>query len=269
LLADIKTLEASRNELVVKLGEIDRRYSLAREEFDKVVEELEEAKKGLYMKESEIEKFTEEIERAKARITQANLKRNALRERIEETKKALEEKRSELSEVEGKLSKAEARLRKLEKELEDKTKKLRKLEPELAKAKEELIKAEAQREVRGNRAVEFLKRSNIPGLYGTLGELITVKDGRYALAVEVALGGNYDNVVVEDDRVAEKAIKLLKEKKLGRLTFLPLNKIKPRSMRERPSLGILAMDVVSYDPRFRNAVAYALGDTLIVEDMDE
>jgi chromosome segregation protein len=89
------------------------------------------------------------------------------------------------------------------------------------------------------------------------------------LAVEVALGGNYDNVVVEDDRVAEKAIKLLKEKKLGRLTFLPLNKIKPRSLKGEPSLGVLAMDVVSYDPRFRNAVAYALGDTLIVNDMDE
>lgn len=76
--------------------------------------------------------------------------------------------------------------------------------------------------------------------------------------------------MVEDDRVAERAIKLLKEKKLGRLTFLPLNKIKPRSMKEKPKLGIPAMDVVSYDPRFRNAVAYALGgDTLIVNDMDE
>ncbi|WP_456420501.1 chromosome segregation protein SMC [Thermococcus sp.] len=269
LLADIKSLEAVRNELVVKLGEIDRKYSMAREEFDRVVGELEDAKKSLYIKESEIAKFSEEIERARARITQANLKRNSLRERIEEVKRALEEKRSELSDVENRLSKAEARLRKLERELEEKAKKLKKIEPELAKAKEDLIKAEAQREVRGNRAVEFLRKSNIPGLYGTLGELITVKDGRYALAVEVALGGNYDNVVVEDDRVAERAIKLLKEKKLGRLTFLPLNRIKPRSMRERPALGIPAMDVVSYDPRFRNAVAYALGDTLIVEDMEE
>ncbi|WP_297467680.1 chromosome segregation protein SMC [Thermococcus sp.] len=269
LLADIKSLESVRNELVVKLGEIDRRYSLAREEFDKVVEELEEAKKSLYMRESEIEKFREEIEKAKARITKAQLRRNVLREKIEETKRALEEKRSELSEVDGKLSKAEARLRKLEKELEEKTRGLRKIEPELAKAKEELIKAEAQREVRGNRAVEFLKASNIPGLYGPLGELITVRDGRYSLAVEVALGGNYDSIVVEDDRVAEKAIRLLKERKLGRLTFLPLNKIKPRSMRENPALGVPAMDVISYDPRFKNAVAYALGDTLIVEDMDE
>ncbi|AMQ17673.1 chromosome segregation protein SMC [Thermococcus peptonophilus] len=269
LLVQIKERETVRNELVIKLGEIDKRFSEAREEFDKVVAELEEAKKALYMKEGDISKFEEEISRAKARITQFNARRNLLKEKIAEAKASLEAKRSELSQIEGKISKVESRHRKAEKELEEKTRELHKVESELAKAREELIKAEAQREVRGNRAVEFLKSQRIEGLYGTLGELISVPRGEYALAVEVALGGNYDNVVVEDDRVAERAIKLLKEKKLGRLTFLPLNKIKPRSMKEKPKLGIPAMDVVSYDPRFRNAVAYALGDTLIVNDMDE
>ncbi|NJF25000.1 chromosome segregation protein SMC [Thermococcus sp. Bubb.Bath] len=269
LLVEIKEKETVRNELVVKLGEIDRSYAVAREEFDKVVNELEEAKKELYTREAEVKKFEEEIERQRTKITQAKIRKNALREAINESKKSLEAKRSELAEIEGKMSKAESRHRKDEKELDEKTKALKKAEGELARAKEELIKAEAQTEVRGNRVVEFLKSQKIKGLYGTLGELISVPDGTYAIAVEVALGGNYDNVVVEDDRVAERAIKLLKEKKLGRLTFLPLNKIKPRSMREKPKLGTPAMDVVSYDPRFKNAVAYALGDTLIVDDMDE
>ena len=269
LKAEIKEKEVVKNELVIKLGEIDRDFAIAKQDFDKVVDELEEAKKELYMKESDIKKFEEEIERLKAKIAQDSARRTALKSKISEAKKSLEAKRSELGEIEGKMSKGEARLRKAEKELEEKTKALRRVEGELSKAREELIKAEAQREVRGNRAVEFLKNQNIPGLYGPLGELITVADKDYALAVEVALGGNYDNVVVEDDRVAEKAIRLLKERKLGRLTFLPLNKIKPRSMREKPSLGIPAMDVVQYDPRFKNAVAYALGDTLIVNDMDE
>ncbi|ASJ00410.1 chromosome segregation protein SMC [Thermococcus gorgonarius] len=269
LLVEIKEKETARNKLLVKLGEIDRSYAVAREEFDKVVKELEDAKKELYTREAEVNKFTEEIERAKARIVQAKVRKKALKEAIEESKKALEAKRSELAEIEGKMGKAQSRLKKAEKELEEKTNALKKVEKELARAKEELIKAEAQTEVRGNRAVEFLKSQQIPGLYGTLGELISVPDSTYAIAVEVALGGNYDNVVVEDDRVAEKAIKLLKEKKLGRLTFLPLNKIKPRSMKERPKLGTPAMDVVQYDPKFKKAVAYALGDTLIVEDMEE
>ncbi len=269
LLAEIKEKETVRNGLVVRLGEIDRSYAVAREEFDKVVAELEEAKKELYTREAEVEKFQGEIERLRASITRANLRRNALKDSISKLKSSIEEKRAELSNIGGKMGQIEARIRKAEKEFEEKAEKLKKIEPELAKAKEELIKAEAQKEARSNRAVEFLKRSNIPGLYGTLGELITVGDGKYALAVEVALGGNYDSIVVEDDKVAEKAIKLLKENKLGRLTFLPLNKIKPRSMKEKSSLGVPAMDVVQYDPRFRNAVAYALGDTLIVEDMDE
>ncbi|NJD99780.1 chromosome segregation protein SMC [Thermococcus sp. LS1] len=269
LKAEIKEKEVVKNELVIKLGEIDRDFAIAKQDFDRVVDELEEAKKELYMKEGDVRKFEEEIERLKAKIAQHNAKRVALKSKIEEAKNSLESKRSELGEIDGKMAKAEARLRKAEKELGEKTKKLNKVSSELVKAREELIKAEAQREVRGNRAIEFLKSQNIPGLYGSLGELISVRDENYALAVEVALGGNYDNVVVEDDKVAEKAIKLLKEKKLGRLTFLPLNKIKPRSMKERPSLGIPAMDVVQYDPRFKNAVAYALGDTLIVSDMDE
>ncbi|NJE29562.1 chromosome segregation protein SMC [Thermococcus sp. 18S1] len=269
LKAEIKEKEVVKNELVIKLGEIDRDFAIAKQDFDRVVEELEEAKKELYMKEGDIKKFEEEIERAKGRIAQNNAKKVALKSKIGEAKSALETKRSELGEVEGRMGRAEARLKKAEKELEEKSRKLKKLERELSKAREELIKAEAQREVRGNRAIEFLKAQNIPGLYGSLGELITVRDESYALAVEVALGGSYDHVVVEDDRVAEKAIKLLKEKKLGRLTFLPLNKIKPRSMKGEPALGVPALDVVQYDPRFRNAVAYALGDTLIVNDMDE
>ena len=269
LIAEIKEKEVVKNELVVKLGEIDRSFALAKEEFDKVVNELEEAKRDLYMKESDIKKFEEEIERLKAKIAQDRAKRSSLKAQIEGAKRALEEKRSEFGEIEGKMSRIEGRIAKAEKELEEKSSKLRKVDSELSKAKEELIKAEAQREVRGNRAVEFLKSQNIPGLYGTLGELIRVRGNEYSLAVEVALGGHYDNVVVENDRVAEHAIKLLKEKKLGRLTFLPLNKIKPRSLKERFPLGIPAMDVVDYDPKFRNAVAYALGDTLIVSDMDE
>ncbi|MDV3103366.1 chromosome segregation protein SMC [Thermococcus waiotapuensis] len=269
LVADIKEKETARNELLVKLGEIDRSYAIAREEFDRVVGELEDAKKELYTRETEVKKFEEEIERARAKIVQATVRKKALKEAIEESRKALEAKKSELTEIEGRMERAQGRLKKAEKELEERTNALKKVEKELAGAKEELIKAEAQTEVRGNRAVEFLKSQQIPGLYGTLGELISVPDSAYAIAVEVALGGNYDNVVVEDDRVAEKAITLLKERKLGRLTFLPLNKIRPRSMSERPKLGTPAMEVVQYDPKFQKAVAYALGDTLIVGDMEE
>ncbi|WP_461866351.1 chromosome segregation protein SMC [Thermococcus sp.] len=269
LLKEIKEKEVEKNELVIKLGEIDKNFSIAKREFDKVTEELEEAKKEMYMKESDINRFNEEIESLQAKIVQNNARRATLREKIKEVQKAVDEKKAELGEIENKMSKAERRLRNTEKELEEKSKKYQKILNQYEKTKNELIKAEAQKEARGNRAIEAIKRANIEGVYGSLGELITVRDEKYFTAVDVALGSHADNVVVEDDRVAEKAISFLKKNKLGRLTFLPLNKIKPRSMKEKPSFGTPAMDLVEYNPRFKNAVSYALGDTLIVNDMNE
>ncbi len=269
LLKEIEEKEVERNELVIKLGEIDKNFSIAKQEFDKVTEELEEAKKEMYMKESDINRFNEEIENLQGKIVQNNAKRTALREKIKDTQQAIGEKRAELGEIENKMNRAESRLRKAEKELEEKNKRYQEILGQYEKAKNELIKAEAQKEARGNRAIEAIKRANIEGVYGSLGELIRVRDEKYFTAIDVALGSHADNVVVEDDRVAEKAINFLKKSKLGRLTFLPLNKIKPRSMRERSSFGIPAMDLVEYNPRFKNAVSYALGDTLVVRDMDE
>ncbi|WP_087037667.1 chromosome segregation protein SMC [Thermococcus litoralis] len=268
LLKDIKEKEKERNELVLKLAEIDKNFSIAKEEFDKVEKELEDSKKEYYLKESEIEKMNDETERIKTKNAQYSAKRLALKSKIEETRNEIEKKKAELSEVEGKMEKITSRLRRLEKELEEKQQKLEKILPEIKKVNEELIKAEAQREISGNRTLEALKKANIPGIYGSLAELIKVKDESYLTAVEVALGSHADNVVVEDDKVAEKAITFLKKNKLGRLTFLPLNKIKPRKLTET-SKGIPVMDVIEYNPKFRNAVSFAVGDTLIVTDMNE
>lgn len=261
--------EVERNELIVRLGEIDKNFTIAKREFDSLTEELENARKEYYIKQGEMERLDEEIERLKTKTSQNNTKKLTLKGRITELKEKLEEKKSELGEIENKMQKGEQRLRKTEKKVEEKQKQLQKVVAELDKLKQELIKLEARKEVERNRAIEALKKANIPGIYGSLGELISVKDDTYFTAIDVALGSHADNIVVEDDKVAEKAIKFLKEKRLGRLTFLPLNKIKPRSLKEKPMLGIPAMEMVSYDDNFKNAVAFALGDTLVVNDMQE
>ncbi|USG99244.1 chromosome segregation protein SMC [Thermococcus argininiproducens] len=268
LLGEIQKKEKERNELILKLAEIDKNFTIAKQELDKVEEDLENAKKEQYFKESEITKMTEEIERIKARNSQNSTRRLVLKNKIEELKEEINSKKSELSEIDSKIERAGARVRKIEKELEEVQRKLEKITPEIKKLNEELIKAEARKEISQNRTLEALKKANIPGIYGSLAELIKVRDDTYLTAVEVALGSHADNVVVKDDKVAEKAINFLKRNKLGRLTFLPLNKIRPRKL-NGTSKGIPVMDVIEYDPQFRNAVSFAVGDTLIVNDMDE
>ena len=67
--------------------------------------------------------------------------------------------------------------------------------------------------------------SGLEGIHGPVAQLGEVEE-LHRIALEVAAGGRLAQVVVEDDRIAARAIELLKSRRAGRLTFLPLNKIR-------------------------------------------
>ena len=128
-----------------------------------------------------------------------------------------------------------------------------------------------------NRAVgailEARDRGEIHGIHGTIAELADV-DERYEVALNVAAGGRMQAIVVDDDQVAAMAINHLKKNRLGRATFLPLNKMlegRPRAkaiMAERQAVGY-AIDLIRFDPRYRSAFWHVLGDTVVVESLDQ
>ena len=121
------------------------------------------------------------------------------------------------------------------------------------------------------RAAETVMSSSLKGVYGTLAQLGTV-DADYGVAMEIALGGRVQNLVVDTDQTAKAGIELLQKQKAGRATFLPLNKIKAN--RDLPSLpddaGVIdfAINLIDCDIQFDDIFAWALGDTLIVKNMD-
>ena len=123
-----------------------------------------------------------------------------------------------------------------------------------------------------NHAVKFIMRSQIGGLHGTVAELIKVPKG-YEIAIETALGGNIQNIVCKDDKSAEKAINLLKEEGAGRLTFLPVESIKPEKLERAEGIkkagGFLgfATDLVGTDKDYHGVLEYLLGKVLVMEDM--
>ncbi len=151
---------------------------------------------------------------------------------------------------------------------------VRRLSREYSKLKAE---AEAAEEVRRGytRAVtailEARDRAEIPGIHGTIAELAQVK-AEHEVALKVAAGGRMQAIVVDDDGVAARAIEHLKEKKLGRAIFLPLNKMVPGRPRGRALQAVrqavgFALDLVSFDEEYRNAFWYVFGDTVVVEDL--
>ena len=84
---------------------------------------------------------------------------------------------------------------------------------------------EALQESRGTGALRLLLESGLEGIHGPVAQLGEVED-RHRMALEVAAGARMGQVVVDDDRIAARAIDLLKSRRAGRLTFLPLNKIR-------------------------------------------
>lgn len=113
----------------------------------------------------------------------------------------------------------------------------------------------------------------IPGIHGTVAELGRI-DSKYETAIEVAAGNRMQAIVVDDDSVAAMCIDHLKKRKSGRATFLPLNKMLAARPRGKAVLvakeGIgFAIDLISFDEKYRNAFAYVFGDTVVVKSLDE
>ncbi len=109
-------------------------------------------------------------------------------------------------------------------------------------------------------------------IYGPVSSLIRTEDD-YTVAVETALGGALQNVVVATEAEGKAAIRFLKRCDGGRTTFLPLNTIKGRTLQEKgleKCTGFigLASELVKYDSRYEGIVRDLLGRTVIVENLD-
>ncbi|HFU3943978.1 TPA: chromosome segregation protein SMC [Streptococcus suis] len=116
---------------------------------------------------------------------------------------------------------------------------------------------------------------SLGGIIGAVSEQLTF-DTRYQTALEIALGGASQNVIVEDEATAKRAIAFLKEKRQGRATFLPLTTIKPRQLSGQQisllesSDGFLglASDLVTYQPNLDVIFQNLLGTIAIFDTID-
>ena len=121
--------------------------------------------------------------------------------------------------------------------------------------------------------LEARDKGAIGGIHGTVAEVLRV-DGKLETAMSVAAGPRMQAVIVEDDAVAAKCIEHLKKAQTGRAAFLPLNKMlsqRPRGkalMVAKETLGF-AIDLVKFDDKYRDALYYVFGDTLVVKDLNE
>ena len=110
------------------------------------------------------------------------------------------------------------------------------------------------------------------GICGVVGELIGVPD-KYAVAVEIALGGAAQNIITKTEDDAKRAIEYLKQSRDGRATFLPLSAIKGRTLdtkriHNEPGFVGTAASLITCDPQYNEVMKNLLGDMVIVDTLD-
>jgi chromosome segregation protein len=171
----------------------------------------------------------------------------------------------------------------------EKTQRMQKLNDEWQNLREQKSSQDARltslRELRdsyegfatGVRAIMMAKQRNMPetdGIIGPVGDLLST-DKEYERAIEAALGGNINNIVSGNAEAAKSAIEFLKKHRAGRVTFLPLDTIRPSQRDDTDTLtgqpGIIgkAINYVQCETRIFPALEYLLYNTVIVETIDD
>ena len=119
----------------------------------------------------------------------------------------------------------------------------------------------------------ILNNPRLYGIHNTIGKLIDIPE-KYLVATDIALGASSNFLVVDDENAALNAIDFLKDRKLGRATFFPLNVIKGKYVNNEVIddikningyIGILS-DLINFDPKYRNIVENQLGQVVVVDN---
>ncbi|KAI9244206.1 RecF/RecN/SMC [Phascolomyces articulosus] len=194
------------------------------------------------------------------RIREKLAKRQDILQRLAEEEFKLKQQRDEATEQRKKLWREEAKLDSI---LHNCTEEARKAERLLASS---VDKATSH----GLEAVMRLAQTHqMQGVYGPVFDLFTV-DERFHTAVEVTAGASLFHIVVENDTVATELLTLMNQEKVGRVTFIPLNRIRTRPMAQYPTAtdAIPLLQRLQYDARFQAVFEHVFGGVIICPNLD-
>lgn len=122
-----------------------------------------------------------------------------------------------------------------------------------------------------NRGIKYILNEKIDGVIGAFVNLIDIPVG-YEEAIQTLSGGLFQDIIVKNTDIGKKCIQILKDKKLGRASFLPIENIKTGKMLSQlPKVeGVIdfARNIVKYDKSLEKIVQFAYGNAVVVKNLD-
>ena len=278
--------------------ELSQKRDAARKELERVLtqisninEEVESCKSAIIetlntratikSKLSSLNTMKEQVNIRKAELTGKLVRARSDESKQEETIKKLRDEfdriTSEISEMNKKQKQAEEDVKEMRETMSLKDTELRKVQ-ELYQQEKSRLEALANITERyegygGSVKKVMEKKDTTPGIIGVVADIIKTQP-KYETAIEVALGGNIQNIVTDDEETAKKMIAYLKETRAGRATFLPLTALdNPPELKAKEALnekGVLGMadELVDTDPKYRQVAKAMLGRIVAVDNID-
>ncbi len=211
-------------------------------------------------------------------INQNNNEKDALTKDFDETKALLEKIEDNIVSYQNSVKGYELRLENRNEELKELNDKCTELHLDVESKKRRVqILTELENNMEGfsfavKKVMTESDKGLLRGIYGPISKLISV-DKKYSVAIETALGNAIQNIVVENDADAKRAINFLKTNNAGRATFLPVSTITAREFKENGFDDIygfvgIAADLVTVDKKYETIIKYLLGGAVITEDID-
>ncbi|KYK30317.1 MAG: hypothetical protein AYK22_04225 [Thermoplasmatales archaeon SG8-52-3] len=277
--------ENELNSLKDDIAQSDDKSMDLTHELAKMREEFNDKNTEIHELKLKRNRFTDKIEALELQIAEMQETKSTYEFELKDIDWQSEEFKKDNKEKSKKTSDLEKKHFEIKKKESELTEQLADLESAIIRLQREKSKLQAEYDAlksvqdKYNPAVnEILKARNngsLKGIHGTVAELAQV-DKKFETAVEIAAGMRMQSIIVNNDEDAANAIKFLQKEKLGRATFLPLNKMivgKPRGKAlmtvKDPNSHGFAIDLVNFKEEYKGAFWYVFGDTVVVNNLDD
>lgn len=272
-----KEAKALLEEVQLKITQLDNQMEASKNAIMKVLTERSAIKAKMGSCDSMVDQINIRKAELNAKMLRAKSDEEEQVQAIKDLEARFEAISVEIREIDGKQKQSEEKLDGLRKELIGKDEALRAAQTKYHQEKsklEALVNLTERYEGYGGSVKAVMEqKDSVKGIIGVVADIIHAP-AEYEVAIEIALGGNLQNIVTENEETAKEMIRHLKKMKAGRATFLPLTSIlnpqefkTPEVLNEQGAIG-LASELVSVDDKYQNVAKSMLGRIVVVDTID-
>ena len=271
-------VSAELSSLIQSSESLSRKLEEKAMELNSVSLQISENRVNLVTAQSSVSEIVSRFEAIEQSASTHNSELEALEKEMAELKKDLERCEEVITSNENSLKGYEMRYNSRKEAVDNKKAEIDKLTLDISETQRRAkILEDLQNSMEGYQfsvkaCMSQAEKGLLKGVHGPVSRLIEVPK-EYSVAVEIALGAAAQNIVVDTDADAKRAISYLKSESKGRATFLPISAIKGRDFSEKnleDAYGFvgLANELIKFDNKYSDIMSWLLGRTVVAEDLD-